>query len=183
MEYMALIMNGIHMTNVLGLLLFLVLWIVLFRSAHLLVMLWRRAPLLGWAIGPFGVTFMTLHEPSALSIWLGVCFPAFVSGSVLYIGLFTSLSPVSLMHHPLLEILLICLGLFITSTGDVINAFQDLRYPLWGEVRVLRTIQQVQATAARIHFTPLGYSYLSDHFGSSPHDLLRVLSPRTRIQL
>ncbi len=177
------IVNGMHLINLRGLLLFLVLWILLFRSAHILVMLLRRAPLLGWAIGPLGLTFMTLHEPSALSIWLDVFLPALVSGAVLSVGLFTSLSPLPLIHSPLFNVLLICIGILITSTGDLLNALNDLRYPLWGEARVLRTIQFLQATAARIHFTPFGYSYLVDHFGSNPADLLRVLSPRTRIQL
>lgn len=180
---MADLVNGMRMANLPGLILFLVLWIILFKGAHILVMLLRRAPLLGWAIGPFGITFMILHEPSALSIWLDALIPALVSAAVLYVGLFTSLSPLPLLHHPLVEVLLICLGIFVTSVGDVINAFHDLRYPLWGEVRVLRTIQLLQATAARIHFTPFGYTYLLDHFGSKPTDLLRVLSPHTRVQL
>ena len=176
-------LSDIHLVNIPGLILFLVLWMLLFRCAHILIMMLRRAPLLGWAIGPLGITFMTLHEPSALAIWLDVFLPALVSGVVLYVGLFTSLSPLPLLHHPILEVLLICFGVLITSTGDVVNALNDLRYPLWGEVRVLRTIQLLQATAARIHFTPFGYSYLRDHFGSNPTDLLRVLSPHTRIQL
>ncbi|HEY4383705.1 MAG TPA: hypothetical protein VGN34_04390 [Ktedonobacteraceae bacterium] len=180
---MADLVNGVHMANLPGLILFLVLWIVLFRCAHILVMLLRRAPLLGWAIGPLGITFMVLHEPSALSIWLDVLIPALVSAGALYVGLFTPLSPLPLLHDPFVEVLLICFGVFITSTGDVINAFHDLRYPLWGEVRVLRTIQLLQATAARIHFTRFGNSYLVDHFGSKPPDLLRVLSPHTRVQL
>jgi hypothetical protein len=180
---MADFVNGVRMANLPGLILFLVLWIVLFRCAHILVMLLRRAPVLGWAIGPFGFTFMVLHEPSALTICLDVLIPALVSAGALYVGLVTPLSPLPLLHHPGVEIFLICIGVLITSIGDVINAIHDLCYPLWGEVRVLRTIQLLQATAARIHFTPFGNSYLLDHFGSKPRDLLHVLSPHTRVQL
>ena len=54
---------------------FLVLWIVLCECARIFVLLLRREPLLGWAVGPFGVTLMVLHEPSLLYIWLDVSVP------------------------------------------------------------------------------------------------------------
>ncbi len=166
----------IHVTNVTGLIVLLVMWVVLFKCAHVLMMLTRHEPLLGWAIGPFGISVMFLHEPSLLYIWFDVVIPACVSGIVLYTGLFTSLSPLVLPHYPFLEMLVIIGGVALTSTGDVYNALRDMRHPLWGEARVLRSIQFLRATWARIHFTPFGYSYLNDHFGASPTDLLQVLS-------
>src|SRR5579885_2708683 len=50
-----------------------------------------------------------------------------------------------------------------------------LRYPLWGEARILRNIQSLRSSWATIHFTPFGSSYLREQFGSSPTDLLRLL--------
>lgn len=173
---MASILTNVHVTNLFGLCVLLVLWIVLFKSAHLFVMLLRHEPLIGWAIGPLGVTVMFLHEPSTLSIWLNVLWPALVSGSVLYVGLFTFLSPVVLPQSPLVQVIVVVCGIVITSTGDVVNALRDLRHPLWGEVRILRSIQLLRATWAKIHFTPFGYSYLNDHFGFNPTDLLHTLS-------
>lgn len=169
------VLTGIHITNMLGLGILLVLWVVLFKSTHLLVTLSRHEPLIGWAIGPLGITVMFLREPSTLYIWLDVLCPAIVSGGVLYIGLFTPLAPVSLSHHPLIEAFVIAGGILITSTGDVLNALRDLRHPLWGEARVLQSIQLLRATWAKIHFTPFGYSYLSDHFGSNPKELLHTI--------
>ena len=168
-------LTGIHVSNLLGLGVLLVLWIVLFKSAHLLVTLSRHEPLIGWAIGPLGITVMFLHEPSTLYIWLDVLCPAVVSGGVLYTDLFTSLCPVSLPHHPLFEAFVIACGMLITSTGDVLNALRDLRHPLWGEARVLQSLQFLRASWAKIHFTPFGYSYLSDHFGSNPTELLQTI--------
>jgi hypothetical protein len=169
------IVNGIHITNIWGLCILFVLWIVLFRCTHLLVMLIRREPLIGWAIGPLGVTLMVLHEPSTLRIWMDVLGPAVVSGGVLYVGLFTSLSPIVFPQHPFIQVLVITSGVLITSTGDFINALRDLRHPLWGEARILRSIQLLRATWAKIHFTPFGHSYLSDHFKTTPTDLLQAL--------
>ncbi len=170
------IMTSIQFRDFLGLGIFLVLWIVLCAFAHVLVMVLRHDQLIGWAVGPFGVTMMYLHEPSLISIWLNVCIPAFVSGSVLYIGLFTALSPVLLPHSALFEIATICCGLLVSSAADLVHALQDLRYPLWGEARVLRTLQSLRANWSRIHFTAFGYSYLRDHFGSNPTELFQVLS-------
>jgi hypothetical protein len=57
-----------------------------------------------------------------------------------------------------------------------VNALRDLRYPLWGEARILCSLQFLRASWASIHFTPFGLSYLRDHFGSSPSELLQVFS-------
>jgi hypothetical protein len=137
-------------------------------------MLARHEPLIAWAIGPLGLTVMVLHEPSTLSIWLNVLFPAIVSALVLYGGLFTSLSPVTLPQEPLVQVVVLICGVLITSTGDVVNALRDLRHPLWGEARILRSLQVLRATWAKIHFTPFGYSYVTDHFGFSPAELLKA---------
>ncbi|MFL5624983.1 MAG: hypothetical protein ACJ788_05240 [Ktedonobacteraceae bacterium] len=167
--------NSIHITNPLGLVAFLVLWIILFEAAHVLVTLLRHGPLIGWAVSPWGVTVMFLHEPSMLYIWLNVLFPALVSGSVVYVGFFTPLSPIVLPHYPLVQIAVITLGVLLTSTLDFVNALRDVHYPLWGEARILRSIHALHTGWASIHFTPFGLSYLRDHFGSNPTDLLQTM--------
>ena len=172
---MPFVLASIHITNLLGFVGFLLLWMVLVECAHVLVTLLRHGPLIGWAVSPWGVTVMFLHEPSTLYIWLNVLFPALVSASILYIGLFTPLASISIPHHPLVEVVVITFGLLLTSTADFINALRDVYYPLWGEARILRSIQFLRASWATIHFTPFGLSYLRDRFGSNPTDLLQVL--------
>ena len=120
------------------------LWIILFECAHVLVTLLRNGPLIGWAISPLGVTVMYLQEPSTLYIWLNVLVPAFVSALVLYVGLFTSLAPVAIPHQHLIEILAISFGVLLSSSIDFFNALRDLRHPLWGEARILRSIQYLR---------------------------------------
>lgn len=175
MQFAALNMTSIHITNLLGLLGFLIAWIVLFECAHVPIMLVRNGPLIAWAISPLGVTVMFLQEPSTPYIWLNVFFPALISGCVVYFGLFTSLTPITIPHSLLMEILVVVVGIFLSSTIDFVLALRDTRYPLWGEARILRTIQYLRASWASIHFTSFGLIYLRDHFGSSPTDLLRAL--------
>ncbi len=172
---MSNLLAGFHVVDVFGLIFFFVLWIVLFQCAHLLVTLFRRDPLIGWAIRPFGVTVVFLREPSTFFLWLDVVVPALVSGGTLYIGLFTPASAIVLPAHILLKVLVIIGGVLITSAGDIKNALRDLRYPLWGEVRILRNIQLLHDSNAKIHFTSFGQNYLLDHFRTSPADLLQAL--------
>lgn len=168
-------LSGIHVTNPFGLVGLLVLWIVLFEGSHLLLSLVRKEPLIGWAVSPLGFTPLYPREPSILYILLNVFFPALISGIVLFIGLFSSFTPVKLAHQPISGILLMILGVVVTSSLDAINALRDLLYPLWGEARILRNIQILRSSWASIHFTPFGSSYLREQFGSNPADLLRSL--------
>lgn len=169
------IMSGIHVINPFGLVALLALWIVLFEGSHLLLSLLRNEPLIGWAVSPLGFTPLYVREPSIFYILLNVLFPALTSGFVLYIGLFTSITPISIPHEPFSGIFIILLGILITSAVDVINALRDLLYPLWGEARILRNIQMLRSSWASIHFTPFGSSYLREQFGSNPTDLLSSL--------
>lgn len=169
------IIGSIHVVNPIGLCFLFVVWIGLTRCTHLLVMLARREPLIAWAIGPLGITLMGLHEPSIGYIWLTVITPALTSGLVLYAGLFTSLSPIVLPLSAFFKGVIIALGICLTCGGDLLNALHDLRHPLWGEARILRSMQVLRSTWAKIHFTPFGYSYLTDRFGSNPADLLQAL--------
>lgn len=173
---MASIPNSVHVNNVLGLLGFLVIWVVLVVCARLLVASFRSDPLIGWAIGPLGVTTLYLSEPPVALILLSALFPAAVSAAMLFIGLFSSLpSPLALSHRPLTEALVIIGGVIVSSAVDIRNAMRDLRHPLWGEARILRTIQALRASWASIHFTAFGITYLRDRFDTNPTDLLQTI--------
>jgi hypothetical protein len=166
----------IYITNLLGLVGFVILWLGLVECSKILIKAFRNDPLIGWSIGPLGVSMLFLYEPSTRFILLNAMFPTFVSGCILYLGLFTSLpSPLLLPHTPLVIVLVLLLGILFTSLGDWVNALRDLRYPLWGEARLLRNIQSLRASWASIHFTPFGRSYLREHFHSNPTELLQVL--------
>jgi hypothetical protein len=167
--------TSVHVTNILGLVGFLILWLVLFECARMLMMVMRNDSLIGWAIGPLGVSTLFLSEPSIVFILFNALFPAVISGSVLYLGLFTALPrPIVLPHFPLVETLVIAVGVLLTSAGDFLDALRDLRHPLWGEARILRSLQYLRASWATIHFTPFGRTYLRDHFDSSPTELLQA---------
>jgi hypothetical protein len=168
---------SLYVTSIPKLVAYVSIWIILVECARMLVRVYRNDPLVGWAVGPLGLSTLYLSEPSPVFILFNAFFPAMVSACVLYLGLFSALpSPLTLPRNPLVEILVITIGVLITSTIDFIDAMRDLRYPLWGEARILRSIQLLCASWASIHFTPFGLSYLREQFGSSPTDLLQLFS-------
>ncbi len=169
-------LGGVHITNVLGLVMLLGIWIILCELMHILVLLWRHEPLVGWAVGPFGLTLMSLREPSLLSIWLDVIGPVCISIGVLIIGLFSPLSPIRFAVGPLAKIVVLVCGVLIVNSADLVNALRDVRYPLWGEARVLRTMQLLHTNWSKVHFTPFGQSYVLTRFGSNPSELLQLLT-------
>lgn len=162
--------------NLFGILLFLIVWIGLFECAHALIALLRGDRLIGWAIGPFGITTMFLHRPSSVYVLLNLLFPALVSGLIVYISFFTVIPPPFFLPRTAFsELVFVVLGVLFTSTSDIINSLRDIRYPLWGEARILRRLQILHASWASIHFTQFGVSYLHDQFGATPTDLFQVL--------
>ncbi|WP_069801914.1 hypothetical protein [Thermogemmatispora onikobensis] len=168
------ILASIQLRSIPGLIAFVLLWLLLVEGSHLLLALVRRDQLIGWAIGPLGITTLFVREPSRFYIVLEALLPAVVSGSMVYIGFFTAFGPVALPHHLLWVVGVTLVGVLITSTGDIVNALCDLLYPLWGEARVLRHIQILRASWATIHFTPFGRSYLRDRFQATPTELLKA---------
>lgn len=168
--------SSVHINSVLGLIGFIILWLALVECAKVLIALLKNDPLVGWAIGPFGVTPLILCEPTTFFILFNALFPAIISGCILFFGLFSALpSPLSLPHRLLVEIPVIAFGVLFTSGSNILNALRDLRHPLWGEARFLRNVQNLRASFASIHFTSFGISYLRKQFGSSPTDLLQAL--------
>ncbi len=165
-----------HFDRLLELGIFLVLWFVLYECAHIVVVLLRREPLIGWGVGPYGLTLIALHEPTFFFRWLDVLFPAIVSSCMLYIGLFTSLSPIMLGKHVVLKVIIVVVGIMLTSMTNLLNTMRDLRYPLWGEMRVLQTLYMLRTRWAKIHFTAFGSSYVRAHFGANPGELYQSLS-------
>lgn len=166
----------VHMANLLGLIGFVVLWLGLVKCTKLLLNAFHNDPLIGWSIGPFGVSALFLSTPSARFILFSTTFQTLLSGAILYLGLFSGLpGPLLLPRNPLLIIVVLLLGSLLTSLGDWITALRDLYFPLWGEARILRNIHDLRASWATIHFTSFGLSYLREHFGSNPTELLRAL--------
>ncbi len=74
----------IHIASIPGLVGYVILWIILCESARMLATVLRNDPLIGWAVGPLGISTLFLSEPSVVFILFNALFPAAISASVLY---------------------------------------------------------------------------------------------------
>ena len=79
---------SLYVTSIPRLVAYVLIWIILVECARILVRVYRNDPLVGWAVGPLGVSTLYLSEPSPVFILFNALFPAVVSAFVLYLGLF-----------------------------------------------------------------------------------------------
>jgi hypothetical protein len=62
----------------------------------------------------------------------------------------------------------------LLTVWRILGLLRERRFPLWGEARVLATIQRTRATGALIFFTTLGKTFLRERFGATPGEFLRT---------
>src|SRR2546425_13312887 len=130
------------------------LLIFLYEDVRLLETVLTNVHLIGWVVDLLTISTMFLSSLSEVFILLNALFPAAISASVLYFGLFAALpSPIFLPHQPFVEVLVIGGGILLTCTGDFLDVVRDLRYPLWGEAPVLASLQLFRASWGPLPFS------------------------------
>ncbi len=73
---------SIYVTSIPKLVAYVLIWIILVTCARIVVRVYRNDPLVGWAVGPLGVSTLYLTEPSPVFILFNAIFPAVVSAFV-----------------------------------------------------------------------------------------------------
>ena len=155
----------------------IVLWLASYQVACWLVALAHRKALVCWSIGPFGVSVVYLREPPPAVLASQVTLPGVAVACASYLGLYAlhPLQPASLDLLPLARLGTV-LAAGATAAGlQAARVLTDLRFPLWGEARVLACVQRSRALGAMIHFTPAGRAFLRERFGASPREFLRAV--------
>jgi hypothetical protein len=155
----------------------ILLWILAYALTYLLVSSLRADPLIGWSIGPFGISTIFLREPSWPYRLLQLFLPAIVAALVMDLGLFHLTPPPipSLPHTPAAEVPIAVLSGLAVSSGSIRRIVRDLRYPLWGEARMLHTLHHVRSLGGKVFFTAFGRIYVREAFGTTPQDFLQAL--------
>jgi hypothetical protein len=82
---------------------------------------------------------------------------------------------VGLDQQPTARLTLVGLLFLAIATIEVGRMFGDLRFPLWGEARVLVCVQRFRALGGLIHFTPAGRAFLRERFGATPREFVRAV--------
>jgi hypothetical protein len=155
----------------------ILLWILAYVGTCLMLTALRADPPVGWSVGPFGISAIFLRAPSALYCLWQLLLPALVAALVLYFGLFyTSPPPIlGLPHTPGAEVVAVLVGAVGMSGGNMRRIVRDVRYPLWGEARMLHAVQHARALGGKVYFTTFGRIYLREEFDTTPQDLLQAL--------
>jgi len=69
-------------------------------------------------------------------------------------------------------------GTAILSVPRLFNALAELRFPVWGEVRVLDRVARGRTLGNTIYFTAVGRAFLHDRFQMTPDEFLRIVRRR-----
>ena len=153
------------------------IWLLVYHIVYAVIAIARDPSLICWGVGPFGFTVIGMRRPS-----LGQALSRlFISGAALGIVAFISLfvaqpAPISGLPRLLPDRLgLIGALVALATILRVVGSLRDWRFPLWGEARVLASVQRSIATGAILFFTPLGRTFLRDRFGATPNEFLQTI--------
>lgn len=160
----------------------LVLMVLGLLTMQALALVLAPAPgrsLLAWSVGILGISAVYLRQPNAVLRFVRLFLPLAGMASVIY-GLLTvqPLPVTGLAEAATTRRLLAATLALLLSLPRVLGALHEMRFPLWGEARVIDRVARGQTLGAIIYFTAAGRSYLRDRFGASPDEFLRIVRRR-----
>ena len=159
------------------LLVVVLLWLLVYHIAFWTVALIRNPSLVCWSLGPFGITVVSLRQPSLLRLVTQLAISAVALGCTDYASLYLLMPPpiAGLARDASLRALAIALPIFVLSAFHIFGAIRARLHPLWGEARVMSSVQRSLATGARVYFTPMGRTFLRERFDATPAEFLRMV--------
>jgi hypothetical protein len=145
-----------------------------YQVACWLVLLMPRRSLIGWSVGPFGIAAIALGKPSRPVLLAQFVAPVFALAGVSYAALYLAhLWPLdSADQRPAARALTTLAALAIGAALQGLRLAGDLRFPIWGDARVLATVQRSRALGGIVLFTARGRAYLRERFGATPREFL-----------
>src|SRR5262249_8155224 len=158
----------------------LLLWVLVYHAAYWLIALARDSSLVCWSIGLFGVSMVSLRQPTPWRVL------APLSGGALSLAsaprppypILSLLVPPpipALDRSPSTRLLAVGIPVLVLSLFHLAGIIRERRHPLWGEARVLSVVQRALATGARIYFTPTGRTFLRERFDVTPAEFMRMV--------
>ena len=149
----------------------LVLWlvagfvalVVLHEATHWVIAKVHGHPLVCVAVNPVGVCVVFEDEPRVRYWLLQVVMPAVVSWVVCYVwlyGVFTFPAPYQAKFDVQRAIdslpLIVTLLTLLTSGGDILSGWVEVRKPVWGDARIVRDFQVLKKIPSVVLFTAHG---------------------------
>lgn len=151
-------------------------WFAIYHLAYALIGLTRDRSLVCWSIGPLGIQPITLREPPARQVITQLTFAALAVAGTTYASLYLLMPPpiAGLKQTPAAQLVAILIPVALLTLWRLLGLLRERRFPLWGEARVLASIQRSRATGALVIFTTMGRTFLRERFGATPGEFLRT---------
>ena len=151
-------------------------WLAVYHLAYALIALARDRSLVCWSIGPLGISPITLREPPARQVLAQLLCAALAVMGASYASLYLLVPPpiAGLQQTLSAQLVAVAIPVALLTLWRLLGILRERRFPLWGEARVLASIQRSRATGALVIFTALGRSFLRERFGATPGEFLRA---------
>lgn len=166
---------GIHI-NAIYLIGVILIWFAIYHLAYALIALARDRSLVCWSIGPLGIQAITLREPPARQVIAQLVVAALALAGTTYASLFLLMPPpiAGLQQTTAAQLVAVMVPVSLLTLWRLLGILRERRFPLWGEARVLASIQRSRATGALVFFTTMGRTFLRERFGATPGEFLRT---------
>ncbi len=167
---------SIHIINPLYLTGVILVWFAVYHLAYSLIAIARDRSLVCWSIGPLGINAITLREPPAMQVIIQLICAALAVAGATYTSLYLLMPPpiAGLQQTVSAQLVAIAIPVALLTLWRLLGILRERRFPLWGEARVLASIQRSRATGALVVFTAMGRNFLRERFGATPGEFLRT---------
>jgi hypothetical protein len=139
-----------------------------------MVALLPRRSLIGWSVGLFGIGAIALGKPSRRVLLAQFLAPVLVLAGVSYADLYLAHHGVlsGLDQRPITRAITTLVALVVGALLQALRFLGEMRFPIWGDARVLATVQRSRALGGVVLFTARGRAYLRERFGATPREFL-----------
>jgi hypothetical protein len=160
--------------HTLALLIQLGICLAAYQAACWLVLLLPRRSLIGWSVGLLGIEAIALGKPSRRVLLAQFLAPVLVLAGVSYADLYLAhpWALGGLDHRPITRAITTLAALVAGGLLQALRFAGELRFPIWGDARLLATVQRSRALGGVVLFTARGRAYLRERFGATPREFL-----------
>jgi hypothetical protein len=167
---MSIHINPIYLTAV------ILAWFAIYHLAYALIGIARDRSLVGWSIGPLGINAITMRQPPVSQVIIQLASAAVAVAGISYASLYLLIPPpiAGLQQTVSAQLVAVAIPVALLTFWRLLGILREWRFPLWGEARVLASIQRSRATGAVVVFTAMGRTFLRERFGATPGEFLRT---------
>ncbi len=167
---MSIHINPIYLTVV------ILAWLAIYHLAYAFIAIARDRSLVCWSIGPLGISAITMREPPARQVITQLLCAALAVAGTTYVSLYLLTPPpiAGLRQSVTAQLVVVAIPVALLTVWRMLGLLRERRFPLWGEARVLATIQRTRATGALIFFTAMGKQLPARALRRDPGEFLRT---------